>query len=87
MPESLTEIEEEAFADAAFRFVKLPDSTASVGPRAFSRCTELRYIVIPDYLKQIDFSAFEGTEDVIVLRFSQFGRVYRLHDYMNMMAP
>ena len=87
LPESLTEIGEEAFADAAVRFVKLPDSTASVSPRAFARCTELRYIVIPDYLNQIDFSAFEGTEDVIVLTFSQFGRLFRLPDYMRMMAP
>ena len=87
LPESLTEIGEEAFAGAAARFVKLPDSTASVGPRAFAGCTELCYIVIPDYLNQIDFSAFEGTEDVIVLTFSQFGRLYRLPDYMRMMAP
>ncbi len=87
LPDGLTEIEEEAFAGAAARFVKLPDSLASVGPRAFAGCTELQYIVIPDYLNQIDFSAFEGTENVIVLTFSQFHRLYRLPDYMRMMAP
>ena len=87
LPETLTQIGQEAFTDTAARFVKLPDSTELVGPRAFAACTELDYIVIPDYLYQIDFSAFEGTQDVIVLTFSQFGRLYRLADYMRMMAP
>lgn len=87
LPETLTQIGEEAFTDTAARFVKLPDSTESVGPRAFAACTELDYIVIPDYLNQIDFSAFDDTQDVIVLTFSQFGRLYRMADYIRMMAP
>lgn len=58
LPAALTELEEEAFAEGAFSFVKLPDQTETIGSRAFADCPNLAFIYIPAGVQFIDPSAF-----------------------------
>ena len=67
MPDFLTDIEEEAFAGCAFTFVKLSENTATVGPRAFADCPNLKYIYIPAETT-VDPTAFENVEGLTVFR-------------------
>ena len=67
MPDFLTDVEEEAFAGCAFTFVKLSEDTATVGPRAFADCPNLKYIYIPAETT-VDPTAFENVEGLTVFR-------------------
>ena len=67
MPDFLTDVEEEAFAGCAFTFVKLSENTATVGPRAFADCPNLKYIYIPAETT-VDPTAFENVEGLTVFR-------------------
>ncbi len=67
LPASLTAIESDAFSGGAFRFVKLPDNTASIGSGAFSGCGNLLYIYIPDSAVSIDAGAFGNSGTVSIL--------------------
>lgn len=66
LPSSLTTIEEEAFAEGAFTFVKLSEGTQTIGQRAFANCPNLRYIYIPAGAA-VDQNAFEGVSGLTIL--------------------
>ena len=67
LPESLTGVESEAFAGAAFTFVKLPDQAISIGWHAFADCPNLAYICIPEQTNQIDAQAFGNMQGLTIL--------------------
>lgn len=67
LPESLTEIGEEAFAGGAFSYVVLPDSCEKIGPYAFANCQKLRKIRIPNRDAEIDPNAFENDTDLTII--------------------
>ncbi len=67
LPADVTEIEEEAFADGAFIYVKLAEGTTSVGPRAFANCPNLFILYVPTQT-EIDPTAFEGSYNAYIYR-------------------
>lgn len=67
LPSSLKTIEDEAFAGCAFRFALLSENTESIGARVFANCNNLRYIYIPYSIDEIDYYAFNGTNDITIL--------------------
>ena len=69
LPAALTEIDEEAFAGAAFSFVSVPEATAQIKARAFANCPNLKYILIPNDETIIAKDAFEGVANLTI-----FGR-------------
>ena len=66
LPAFLTEIGEEAFSGAAFRYVKLPETCTVIGRLAFADCPNLRYIYIPAATTDIDRYAFVDVTDLTV---------------------
>ena len=67
LPESLEEIDEEAFAEMPVMYVKCPETLKKIGARAFTGCTSLREIYIPENTTSIAADAFEGCEDLVIL--------------------
>ena len=67
LPADVTEIEEEAFSDGAFIYVKLAEGTTSVGPRAFADCPNLFIIYVPAQT-EIDPTAFDGSYNAYIYR-------------------
>lgn len=67
LPAELTTIEEEAFAGGAFTYVKLSESTVSVGRRAFADCPNLIYIYIPEVTTSIDPKAFDNVTELTIV--------------------
>ena len=58
LPANLTKIESEAFVRGAFKYVKLPEKTVSIGYRAFADCPNLTKIYIPQATTNISTGAF-----------------------------
>ena len=67
LPDALTEIGEEAFANCAFTYVKLSENTDTIGKNAFANCRNLKYIYIPVKNATIDSNAFYGVAGLTVL--------------------
>ncbi len=67
LPAALTAIESEAFSGGAFTYVKIPDTTISIGRRAFANCPNLAYIYIPQQTTQIDPQAFGNKQDLTII--------------------
>ena len=67
LPDALTEIGEEAFANCAFTYVKLPENTDTIGKNAFANCPNLKYIFIPKNCLWIDRYAFTGVTGLTIL--------------------
>lgn len=70
MPTSLTVIDDEAFAGGAFRFVKLSETTTSIGANAFAGCSNLRYIYIPQATTNIDVNAFGDRQELTIFGYA-----------------
>ena len=66
LPPSLTAIEEEAFINCDFRYVRLSAGTRSVGNKSFAYCSNLRHIYIPECATFIADNAFEGDAGLVV---------------------
>ena len=66
LPAALKEIDEEAFAGAAFSYVHVPEQVTKIGKRAFADCPNLRNIDIPAGTTAIDATAFEGVSDLTI---------------------
>ena len=67
LPAGLTAIEEEAFAGSVIAVLDASNtSLRSIGPKAFSGCTQLRDIYLPDSVRQIDSTAFAGCGTVVI---------------------
>ena len=67
LPDALTEIGEEAFANCGFTYVKLPENTDTIGKNAFANCPNLKYIYIPKDCLWIDRYAFTGVTGLTIL--------------------
>ena len=66
LPESLITIEEGAFEGTPFEKVVLPENLQEIGSRAFANMPGLRYISIPDKVKNIENDVLEGSVHVRV---------------------
>ena len=66
MPDSLIEIEEEAFARTLLWAIRLPEGCEKIGKRAFAESDSLRYLLIPDSVTSISPDAFEDSVYVTV---------------------
>lgn len=67
MPESLSEIQAEAFVGMSFRTVDLTDTRIySIGSRAFADCDEMTLIIIPKSVRSIAADAFDGCDHVTI---------------------
>ena len=61
VPEGVTEIGDEAFADFRnLRGIVLPDSVERIGSKAFHNCESLSSLTLPTVLKDLKADAFEG---------------------------
>lgn len=60
LPNSITRIDDFAFAWSKVRFINLPQNLEYLGEKAFYECWELYSITIPNSLRKIGDSAFEG---------------------------
>lgn len=67
LPASLTLIEEEAFENCAFRFVKLSENTSEIQYHAFADCKNFAYIYIPPMTTVIDPEAFGNMQSLTIL--------------------
>ena len=67
LPTSLTVIGDEAFANGAFRCVKLPKNAVSIGWHAFADCPNLVYIFIPASTTDIDAQAFGNMQGLTIV--------------------
>lgn len=62
LPSMLSAIEDEAFADAAYEGVIIPEGCTFVGSKAFAECGNLIYVRIPASVINIAGDAFEGSD-------------------------
>jgi len=61
IPESITEINDEAFADyRELKIITIPNSVTCIGESAFKNCISLKNIKIPDNVKTIRDNAFRN---------------------------
>ena len=54
IPDTVTEIGEEAFKNCSLRSIQIPDSVTKIGKDAFFLCTNLTHINIPKNLKDLE---------------------------------
>lgn len=66
LPDSLTEIGEEAFAGGAFTCARLSEQTVVIGKNAFADCPNLVSVYIPAETAVIDPLAFGEREDLTI---------------------
>ncbi len=64
IPNSVTEIGDNAFEDSSLKTVIIPDSVTSIGSSAFSGCDSLTSVTIPDSVTSIGSSAFSGCDSL-----------------------
>ena len=67
LPDSLIEIEEEAFEGLPVQQIVLSDSTTTIGNRAFKGCEQLLLVIIPETVTEIGDDAFDGCGDVCIM--------------------
>lgn len=71
LPQSLTVISEEAFANCEdTQHVIIPSKVASIMSKAFSGCRNLMDVIIPENVSYIDDSAFDGCNNLTIRVFS-----------------
>ncbi|MBE5774130.1 MAG: hypothetical protein E7337_09380 [Clostridiales bacterium] len=66
LPAALTEIQAEAFENAALECVVIPEKATAIGERAFKDCDTLMAVRIPESVKTIGNGAFDGCPGLIV---------------------
>lgn len=67
LPDALSEIEDEAFANTQMTRMILPEQCTRIGARAFEGCSDLRMIYMPDSLTEIAEGTFNGCDQVVFL--------------------
>lgn len=68
VPEYITEIAENAFANCGIVDVKLPDGLKIIGKNAFAWCDKLASVTFPDGLELIEDSAFFNCSSLTLLK-------------------
>lgn len=58
LPETLVQLEEEAFSGTALSSVTLPNKLITLGPWTFSYCQDLEKVILPNSLKRIEKGTF-----------------------------
>lgn len=67
LPNDLTVIEEQAFAETACEIVVIPESCTEIHANAFNGASQLKYIIIPaDAKTHVSRGAFDGTDATII---------------------
>ena len=66
LPSALTIIAEESFMNTSFYYVVLPETTVTIGSKAFADCENLQYIYIPETTTTIADDAFLNVENLTV---------------------
>jgi len=64
IPNSVTSIEQEAFAGTSLTSIKIPGSVTSIGAAAFGFCKALTYITIPSSVTSIGELAFDFCDNL-----------------------
>lgn len=67
LPSALKEIEERAFENTPFVYVRLSEGVTTIADFAFYNCKNLVHIYIPDSTERIAKNAFEGVSDHLVI--------------------
>ena len=67
LPAALKELEDEALAGCAFRYVKLPEGMTTIGARVFADSPKLRAVYIPASVTTIAGNAFDGAPDGLLI--------------------
>ena len=67
LPDSLVQIEEEAFSGSPVEIVRLSDHCQSIGARAFANCASLARIEIPESVTSIAGDAFDGCSQLTIV--------------------
>ena len=89
IPESVTEIQDNAFYGSMIRKINLPSSLTRIGRQAFCECTSLMFITIPENVKEIGDYAFHHCESlteinlpesIVSLGSNPFSRCINLYD-------
>ena len=62
----VTEIGREAFKGASFNKVVLPNGIEKIDWFAFSECTYLECVEIPDSVKKIEYGVFDGVKKLVI---------------------
>ncbi len=60
IPNSVTNIDYDAFRDCSFNTVSIPNSVSHIGRGAFSGCLNLSILILPDSISQIEQYAFSS---------------------------
>ena len=68
IPDSVIEIEDEAYMNTAVQIVYLPDTCKKIGSRAFANCSQLIRVEIPSDDIEIADDAFEGSPNVVLVK-------------------
>ena len=67
LPGNLKAIEEESFFASGIRSIVIPASCQKIGKNAFSQCSDLSVIYIPDSITQIEENAFGNSGKLLIL--------------------
>ena len=64
LPNSLREIDAEAFAGAQIQEIDIPDGVTSIGMGAFSGCRQLKKVQLPSGLKKVESGVFSHCSEL-----------------------
>ncbi|MBP5230386.1 MAG: leucine-rich repeat protein, partial [Clostridia bacterium] len=70
LPDSVVEIDEDAFADSSIREISFGSGLQTVGEYAFSGCKNLEHVELPASLRFIGYFAFENCVSLKTVSFS-----------------
>ena len=66
LPEGLRNIDDEAFMGISAEQINIPSGTTSIGSKSFSKCSQLKLVVMPDSVVTIADDAFDSSEPVFI---------------------
>lgn len=64
LPDSVTEIERNAFFETGLRNIQLPEKLTLIGAYAFCNCKNLKQVQLPSQLKELGNGAFSSCENL-----------------------
>lgn len=69
LPDSVTEIERNAFFETGLRNIQLPEKLTLIGGGAFCNCKNLKQVQLPPQLKELGEGAFFNCENLAQIQF------------------